>query len=483
MCTIGYVLPYTCLLPDLILNIYITSWEKAIATKTHWLCLGLLRLWKKEIWNNLWCSLLTLQRSESESSSRCTWKVVSGGWVFLSFFPFFFPFLWMLHVVFSYCCHSTVDPLWMKHEASSISNSFSLSLSFPLAVCVSGVASSIWISRIENHFTRAKSRMQHLTEHRVTTIKRAAPFSFLLPAAPWLWKVLLLSHEWDWLVFRFQDVAIHLTWISPGRRSVTFWVQAEERVVFLHGDRARDWNLRWLHFPPSLFIVWCLAQLNLSACVCVRVYLYVWAIFRFRLSSDQRLASQCPRLTPQEKCPSQHWISHMNKQASLQTTGPLHNVCIIHLLSSSNIFHFCWMAGKHTSLQRNRLSPTFILSTFVLYWHDCNWLQWNSRKVLLYSTPPPLHTLTLLTPSPGLRHSRYFVRSHPSPLETFQWWSWSLWKQHDSGGSPELLFKLCCSKKKEKWNNPSEILLPVLFGICGCVLMSTATLLMQTMLP
>lgn len=78
----------------------------------------------------------------------------------------------------------------MKHEASSVCLSLALSHSLKLSV----VASSMWISEIENHFTRAKSRVQRFTKNHITSIKR--PFlllSFLLPLAPSIWKVLLLS--------------------------------------------------------------------------------------------------------------------------------------------------------------------------------------------------------------------------------------------------------------------------------------------------
>jgi len=40
------------------------------------------------------------------------------------------------------------------------------------------------------------------------------------------------------------------------------------------------------------------------------------------------------------------------------------------------------------------------------------------------------------------------------PLEKLWWLSWSPWKQHDSDGSQELLFKPNCLEKK----SPSEFL-------------------------
>lgn len=107
---------------------------------------------------------------------------------------------------------------------------------------------------------------------------------------------------------------------------------------------------------------------------------------------------------------------------------------------------------------------------------------------LLYSTPPPPHTLT---DPPNAkckfkRESCYFVRNHPLfslPLEELWRLSWSPWKQHDFEGSPELLFKLNCSLKKTKKTNKSRTTqksVLILFGICGGLSVSTATLLMQT---
>ena len=83
---------------------------------------------------------------------------------------------------FSYCCHSTVaySELSMKPPFSvylSLSLSLSCSLSLSLSLSLSRylcnrVASSMWIRGIENHFTRAKNRVQRLTKHHITTIKR-----------------------------------------------------------------------------------------------------------------------------------------------------------------------------------------------------------------------------------------------------------------------------------------------------------------------
>lgn len=167
--------------------------------------------------------------------------------------------------------------------------------------------SSIWISGIQNHFTRAKSRTQRLTKRRVTTIKRAAAFLFSLAsctptlegASPVPWA--------GWIGVLVPGTARYiLPWISPGRRGVTF-----ERAAF-----SMRWSGMWLKFKLSSFpslSIYCLAPFTESECVCVPVFFCVWATFRIRPSSDQRLASQCPRLTPQGKCPSQHWISHVNK--------------------------------------------------------------------------------------------------------------------------------------------------------------------------
>lgn len=81
---------------------------------------------------------------------------------------------------FSYCCHSTV-----AHSEWSMKPPFSVSLALPLllslslisSLCLSRylcnrVASSMWIRGIDNHFTRAKNRVQCLTKHHITTIKR-----------------------------------------------------------------------------------------------------------------------------------------------------------------------------------------------------------------------------------------------------------------------------------------------------------------------
>lgn len=87
------------------------------------------------------------------------------------------------------------------------------------------------------------------------------------------------------------------------------------------------------------------------------------------------------------------------------------------------------------------------------------------------------------------RESCYFVRNHLpvfiSSRKKLWWLSWSPWKQHDSRGSWELLFKLICSEEQltpppPPQNNLCGFLFSILFGICGCLSVSTATLLMQT---
>lgn len=103
-----------------------------------------------------------------------------------------------------------------------------------------------------------------------------------------------------------------------------------------------------------------------------------------------------------------------------------------------------------------------------------------------YIAPHPRHTHTLTLPPNAKckfkRESWYSAGNHPVfslPPEKLWWLSWSPWKQHDSEGSLELLFKLNRSEKTPQ-SNPSGFLFSVLFGICGCVSVSTATLLMQT---
>lgn len=163
-------------------------------------------------------------------------------------------------------------------------------------------------------------------------------------------------------------------------------------------------------------------------------------------------------------------------------------MCVLFISSQARIFLiFCWMAGKHSWLSSTS-TLNRRLSTFVNYWHNCNWLQWNEKKksLVVQFLHPHHHThtrsLTHVMPSANIKENR----NHPLfslPLEKLCRLSWSPWKQHDLEGLWELLFKLNCSEKskeEKKQNNLSGFLFSILFGIRGCLSVSSVTSLMQT---
>lgn len=193
--------------------------------------------------------------------------------------------------------------------------------------------------------------------------------------------------------------------------SESVWRLRTDRAVFDPGDwlgtlyRLFAFSFCFFLFSSHLFIVWCAARelLNLSPCVRVYVCVHVcgcaarqertcphmvgprYGHFLICLSSDQRLA---PTMSPvfHHRKMSLPALNKSHEQIGV-TSGQESTTQCVYYSCTLNLEYLSFSAEwlENTSLLRvNWLSPTFTLnwrlSTFVHYWHNCNWLQWNDKK-------------------------------------------------------------------------------------------------------